>query len=152
MEDYLHYSCSSSWFLCRKVVKIPPFFRFVHAFSPRKWSKVCKGVAFSGMKDDLLFFSEVVSSTSEVVLFFSEVNETTSERNPLRSDFASRARTRAYTTCKTLFFAFTAFTQIHNPLSMRGLLVKGNPVKEVKDGRPFAFTRNPLYMRHLQPR
>lgn len=99
-----------------------------------------------------LIFSEVVSSTSEVVLFFSEVNETTSERNPLRSDFASRTRTRAYTTCKTLFFAFTAFTQIHNPLSMRGLSVKGNPVKEVKDGRPFAFTRNPLYMRHLQPR
>ena len=50
-----------------------------------------------------LIFSEVVSSTSEVVLFFSEVNETTSERNPLRSDFASRARTRVHDIVKPCF-------------------------------------------------
>ena len=43
-----------------------------------------------------------------------------------------------------MFFAFIAFTEKRKLLLMRELLVKGNPVNEVKDGAPLAFTRNLL--------
>ena len=56
--------------------------------------------------------------------------------------FLSRVRARYY--YKTLFFAFIAFTERCKLLLMRELLVKGNPVNEVKDGAPLAFTRNLL--------
>ena len=84
--------------------------------------------------------SEVVSSTSEAVAFISEVNFPRS----YPSSLFSLARVRAYTTCKTPFFAFTAFTEIYNHLSMSGLPVKANFVKEVKANLPLAFTHNLL--------
>ena len=62
---------------------------------------------------------------------------------------------RAYarvTTCKTLFFAFTAFTELDNSLSMRRLSVKANPVKEVKDEVFLAFTHNSLMLCDLSHR
>ena len=45
---------------------------------------------------------------------------------------------------KTLFSAFIAFTEMRKLLLMRELSVKENPVNEVKDGAPLAFTRNLL--------
>ena len=91
--------------------------------------------------------SEVVFSTSEGVQFISEINFPCSYPYSL----APRARTRV-TTCKTLFFAFTAFTEFDNSLSMSRLSVKANPVKEVKDEVFLAFTHNSLMLCDLSHR
>ena len=64
----------------------------------------------------------------------------------------ARAYVRAhhYTIC--LFFAFTAFTELDNSLSMSRLSVKANPVKEVKDEVFLAFTHNSLMLCDLSHR
>ena len=63
------------------------------------------------------------------------------------------AHVRAHTRhSKTLFFAFTAFTELDNSLSMSRLSVKANPVKEVKDEVFLAFTHNSLMLCDLSHR
>ena len=71
---------------------------------------------------------------------------------------STRSRSHAYarvTTLKVLFFAFTAFTEFPKLQAVSELAMKEKSlkvVKVVKDGMPFAFTRNLLLICNLPRR
>ena len=117
--------------------------------------------------------SEVIIFISEVVVFISEVNSSPSYLyffshlflSPFFSivcvPISTRSRSHSHhayarvTTLKVLFFAFTAFTESPKLQAVSELPVKRKSlkvVKAVKDGTPFAFTRNLLLLCNLPRR